>query len=235
MVTVSKAGQPPVTAADGASAPVGATSASAEGPGVEGSDAGAPPTGPGSGTDAFGLDTADPYAPDTGFTVPGVAAADAGRLQQPGGPLDIAITIGGLVVAVLLAVGLAVFEAFLVPLRVSDLGLSDPGKSNLRLPVALILALVTNPLLVWFVITTTGRRLAALLPAGAWCVVWVLAAARTTEGDLLLTDSNWVGLATLLSGPIVFAVAIYRSVLRQRLAPPANSKATPLAPQSVDR
>ena len=68
---------------------------------------------------------------------------------------------------------LAVTEAFLAPLRVSDLGFSGTGKGNMRVPLALILALVTNPLLGWFAAATTGRRFAALLPAGAWCVVWV--------------------------------------------------------------
>ncbi|MEV4509822.1 hypothetical protein AB0K00_12785 [Dactylosporangium sp. NPDC049525] len=178
---------------------------------------------------------ADRYAPDTGFAVPGVAAADARKPHQPGGPLDITITIGGLVVAVLLAVALAVFEAFLAPLHVSDLGLSDTGKGNLRIPLALILALVTNPLLGWFAFTTSGRRFAALLPAGAWCVVWILAAGRTTEGDLLITNDNWVGLLTLFCGPLAFAIGIYVSALRHRVAATANSKATPLAPQSVDR
>lgn len=96
-----------------------------------------------------------------------------------------------------------------------------------------MLALVTNPLLGWFAVTTTGRRFAALLPAGAWCVVWILAAGRTTEGDLLITNDNWVGLLTLFAGPVAFAVGIYVSAVRQRVAGSANSKATPLAPQSV--
>jgi hypothetical protein len=172
-----------------------------------------------------------PIAPDSGFAVPGDGAGR--KPEVVGGPLDIAITVGGLVVAVLLALALAVFEAFLAPLRVSDLGFSGPGESNLRIPLALVLALVTNPLLGWFAYATTGRRFAALLPAGAWCVVWILAAGRTTEGDLLITNDNWVGLLTLFGGPIAFAVGIYVSAVRQRIAGTANSKATPLAPHSV--
>lgn len=173
--------------------------------------------------------------PEGGFTVPGVAAVDAGKPHQPGGALDIAITVGGLLVAVLLAVALAVFEAFLAPLRVSDFGFSGAGEGNMRVPLALILALVTNPLLGWFASMTSGRRFAALLPAGAWCVVWILAAGRTTEGDLLITNENWVGLLTLFCGPLAFAIGIYMAALRHRVAATANSKAAPLAPRSVDR
>ncbi|GAA1522083.1 hypothetical protein GCM10009827_042670 [Dactylosporangium maewongense] len=175
----------------------------------------------------------EPYAPGSGFAVPG--GEEAPKPEVAGGPLDIVITIGGLVVAVLLAVALAVFEAFLAPLRVSDLGLSGTGTSNMRIPLALVLALVTNPMLGWFAFTTTGRRFAALLPAGAWCVVWILAAGRTTEGDLLITNDNWVGLLTLFAGPLAFAIGIYVTALRQRVAGSANSKATPLAPQSVGK
>lgn len=183
--------------------------------------------------------------PDSGYTVPdagppGLAAGEAGepavgarQPARPGGPLDIAITIGGLVVVVLLAAALALFEGFLAPLRVSDLGLSSTGGNNMRIPLALVLALVTNPLLVWFAFVTTGRLFAALLPAGVWTVLWFLAAAPTTERDLLITNDNWVGLTTLFAGPIVFAIAVYVLTLRARVAASANSKATPLAPQSV--
>ncbi|MET7398431.1 hypothetical protein ABZS66_33580 [Dactylosporangium sp. NPDC005572] len=138
--------------------------------------------------------------------------------------LDLSITIGGLVVVTLLALVLALIEAFFAPFRLNG--------SGVRIPISLVLALVTNPLLGWFAFTTTGRRLAALLPAGAWCVVWILAAGRTSEGDLLLTEGNWVGLLTLFAGPLAFAVGIYVSALRRR---PGNSKPGTLAPQSVDR
>ncbi|GAA2589548.1 hypothetical protein GCM10010399_19560 [Dactylosporangium fulvum] len=124
--------------------------------------------------------------------------------------LDVGITVAGLVVATLLALALAIVEAFLAPLRLNG--------SGMRLPISLVLALVTNPLLGWFAFVTTGKRLAALLPAGAWCAVWILAAGRTSEGDLLITDNNWVGLLTLFAGPMAFAIGIYVTALRKRTA-----------------
>jgi hypothetical protein len=188
--------------------------------------------GPGSAEAGVDVPQTGFTVPDTGFTVPDVVGDEP---RPAGRSFDTELTIAGLVVAVLLAVVLAVTEAFLAPLHVSDLGFSGPGEGNMRIPLSLVLALVTNPLLGWFAFATTGRRFAALLPAAAWCVVWILAAGRTTEGDLLITNDNWVGLLTLFSGPLAFAVGIYVSTLRHRVAATANSKATPLAPRSVDR
>jgi hypothetical protein len=129
--------------------------------------------------------------------------------------LEIALTIAGLLVATLLGAALAIIEALYSPLRIG----------GWRVPVSLVMALATNPLLGWFAYTTTRRRLAALLPAAAWCVVWVLAAGRTSEGDLIITEDNWVGLLTLFAGPLAFAIGIYISTLRSRPAPPASASA----------
>ncbi|WP_433056541.1 hypothetical protein [Dactylosporangium sp. CS-033363] len=126
--------------------------------------------------------------------------------------LDISITVGGLIVATLLGAGLAIVEALYSPLRVG----------GFRVPVSLLMAIVTNPLLGWFAFTTTRSRLAALLPAAAWCVVWILSAGRTSEGDLIITDDNWVGLLTLFAGPLAFAIGIYLSAMRPRAAAPST-------------
>ncbi|MFI5906682.1 hypothetical protein [Dactylosporangium sp. NPDC051541] len=123
--------------------------------------------------------------------------------------LDIVLTVVGLIVATLLGAALAVIEAVWSPLRVG----------GFRVPASLVVALVTNPLLGWFAYTVTKRRLATLLPAAAWCVVWIMAAGRTSEGDMIITEDNWVGLLTLFAGPLAFAVGIYISNMRQRVAP----------------
>ncbi|GAA3275864.1 hypothetical protein GCM10020218_023240 [Dactylosporangium vinaceum] len=123
--------------------------------------------------------------------------------------LDVVITVTGLIVATLLGAALAVVEAVWAPLRIG----------GFRVPASLVVALVTNPMLGWFAYTVTKRRLATLLPAAAWCVVWIMAAGRTTEGDMIITEDNWVGLLTLFAGPLAFAVGIYISNMRQHVAP----------------
>jgi hypothetical protein len=127
--------------------------------------------------------------------------------------LDVGITVAGLIVATLLAAALAIIEAMYSPLRIA----------GFRVPVSLLMALVTNPLLAWFAFTTTRHRFAALLPAAAWCLVWILASGRTSDGDLIITEDNWVGLLTLLAGSITFAIGIYLSVMRQRFGPPRQA------------
>ncbi|WP_433214868.1 hypothetical protein ACQP00_04785 [Dactylosporangium sp. CS-047395] len=157
-----------------------------------------------------------------GVVWPEVEAAPPRRRLSPEleRAFDIAITVGGLIVATLLGIGLAIVEALYSPLRVH----------GVRVPVSLLMAVVTNPLLGWFAFTTTRSRLAALLPAAGWCVVWILAAGRTSEGDLIITEDNWVGLMTLFAGPLAFAIGIYISSMRPRPVPPRAPDAAPPAP-----
>jgi hypothetical protein len=109
------------------------------------------------------------------------------------------------------------YEAFLAPLWVPGL--------HVRAPIALVLALVGNPAIAWFAYAATGRRATAVLPAIAWSLVWFVGASRTTEGDLVITANNWVGLVTLFLGPAAFAGGVYLSVLRQGRAARTSNEA----------
>jgi hypothetical protein len=113
-----------------------------------------------------------------------------------------AADLGLRVVAGIVGFGLgavsAMYEALLADLR----------WHSYRVPLSPVLALLANPLLVLFAFWGTGRLAAALLPAIPWLAVMVMAATRTTEGDLVFTGDNWVGLATLFVGAIAFAVGI---------------------------
>lgn len=123
------------------------------------------------------------------------------------------LAVAGAIVATGLGAVLGLFEAFLTPLRLPH---------STYLPVALLLAIIGNPALSWFAAEVTGKRFAAILPAGAWCAVWFIAATKTREGDLIITGNNWVGLVTLLAGPIAFALGIFLPVMleQRRTLPP---------------
>jgi hypothetical protein len=118
----------------------------------------------------------------------------------------------GMVVAVGLAAASAIWEAFLTPLALQWTSGGHPH--FVRLPVALVLAIVGNAALAWFTYTVTGRVLAVLAPFAAWTIPMVVAAGRTREGDLVLTGNNWVGLGTMFAGALAFAVAAYWLVVR---------------------
>ena len=118
-------------------------------------------------------------------------------------PVDIAMRIVGFVVALALTVLTAAFEAYLTPLYWGEH----------RLPVSVMAAVVVNVALIWFTVEVTGRRLSVAAIAVVWVTIMVLASTRTSEGDLVLTDNNWVGIATMLAGSLTYAVAGYRLVL----------------------
>jgi hypothetical protein len=132
--------------------------------------------------------------------------------------VDPAGRVLGFVIALLLAAISAAYEAFLTPLY----------WGSTRLPVSLLAAVVGNLALVYFTFVVTGRRLATVGPAVVWVAVMVTAASRSSEGDLVLTDNNWVGIGTMLAGSVAFAVAGYRLVLT------AARPRSPAAPPSVD-
>jgi hypothetical protein len=118
----------------------------------------------------------------------------------------------GMVVAIGLAVVSAVWEAFLTPLTWEWTSGGHPH--FVRLPVALVCAVVGNAALAWFTRAVTGKVLAVLAPFAAWVIPMLVAAGRTREGDLVLTSNNWVGLATMFAGALAFAVAAYWLVIR---------------------
>jgi hypothetical protein len=118
-------------------------------------------------------------------------------------PVDLAMRIVGFVVALALTVLTAAFEAYLTPLYWGEH----------RLPVSVVAAVVVNVGLIWFTVEVTGRRLSVAAIAVVWVVMMGVASTRTGEGDLVLTDNNWVGIVTMLAGSLTYAVAGYRLVL----------------------
>jgi hypothetical protein len=106
----------------------------------------------------------------------------------------------GAIVAVWGAVVLSAYGAFLTPFRLG----------HVLVPVAVVLAVGGNALLIRFAHGVTGNKMLALLPGLVWAALTFLGAGRTTEGDLVLYQSNWVAIVYLFAGMGTVAVFAYR-------------------------
>lgn len=113
------------------------------------------------------------------------------------------LTYASYALVLLLALLLAVWGAFLVPLRIG----------TVPVPVSWVIAVVGNGLLGW----AGGRllgRLGAAGPGVVWLTVALTAGSQRAEGDLVVPGTV-VGLVFLVSGAIASAVA-YGAVPRSR-------------------
>ncbi|MEU4676723.1 hypothetical protein [Micromonospora sp. NPDC023737] len=130
----------------------------------------------------------------------------------PAGPpphlLDLGLRVAGGLVAIVAGVVTGVLELLLATLRVAGqlIGLS------------VLVAVAANIALGWFAHQAVGRRWSVALPAVPWFLLMVVAAVRTSEGDLLLAGDNWVGLVMIVAGAMTFAVVGFRQIL----APPPS-------------
>jgi hypothetical protein len=122
------------------------------------------------------------------------------------------IVIAGLVIGIGLAAVTAFWEALLTPLHATVFG------ALIRLPIAPIVALVGNVAIFGGGRFVTGRTGLAIVPAVAWFVVIFAAGNRTSEGDLLITGNNWVGVVTILLGAVGWVAGAYYFVFRRPLA-----------------
>jgi hypothetical protein len=149
-------------------------------------------------------------------------STEAGQTETgraAGGPVEIAMRIGGTVIGVGLAIATAVWEAVLTTWYVII------GGHVIRLPVAPLLAIVANIALFWFVRKVTGKLSLAIFPALAWLAVMVVAGNVTSDGDLIVSGT-WIGVTTLLLGTAGWAIPGYRALLKRpspQPAPPAVS------------
>ncbi|MBQ1040753.1 hypothetical protein [Micromonospora sp. C81] len=128
----------------------------------------------------------------------------------PAGPpsrlLDLGLRLVGAIVVVIAGVVTGVLELLLATVRVG----------GQLIGVSAVLAVGANIALSWFAYEAVGRRWAVALPAVPWFALMAVGAIRTTEGDLLLSGDNWVGLAMIVAGAMTFAVMGFRQIL----APP---------------
>ena len=140
-------------------------------------------------------------------------AADMAGESTPKPPwVEWTMRIAGTLVGVALGFVTAIYEVYLIPLRLTSAG-------HARVPVAVLVAIVANAGLVWFTRAVTGRVGPALLPGIPWLLVMLVAGNETADGDLLITGNNWVGVATILCGAVAWAVAGYKVILRAKRGP----------------
>jgi hypothetical protein len=123
------------------------------------------------------------------------------------------IRAGGLIVGVWGAVLFALYGAFLTPLRLG----------GVLVPFSIVLAVVTNYLLLRFTYYTTEHQWLALIPGVVWVGLTFVASASTGEGDIVLSGANWVGSVYLLAGAATVGIGAYR-LLASRVAATTRSR-----------
>lgn len=120
--------------------------------------------------------------------------------------LDLLLRVAGAVIGVWGGVLLSFYGAFLTGFKIG----------TVLVPISLVLAIAGNILLIWFTYQASGHKFVALIPSLVWVVLSFVASSRTTEGDLVLVDSNWVSVVYLLAGSITIGLAAYRLILPRR-------------------
>jgi hypothetical protein len=111
--------------------------------------------------------------------------------------------LAGLLIAVA-AIGLAVVEAFLVPLRIG----------SVPFPIAVLLAVAGNVVLARLAGRQTGSILAAVAAPLLWLLVVIVLSLPRPEGDLILPGSA-TGLAFLFAGAVAGAFGVASEITRR--------------------
>jgi hypothetical protein len=117
-------------------------------------------------------------------------------------PLAVRVAAGVLISA--FAVGLAVVEAFLVPLRVG----------TVPLPICVLLAVAGNVVLTKLAVRQTGSIVCGVLQPVLWLVVIVVLSVPRAEGDLIVPGSA-TGLVFLFAGAVAGAYGVASEITRR--------------------
>jgi hypothetical protein len=119
-----------------------------------------------------------------------------------------------------------------------EVALSTLYVGKIPLLISPVIAIVGNVALVVFTRVVTGHRGLALLPGVVWFAVMMTAAGRTTEGDLPIPGSDWLGLIMILAGSAAWGITAYRMILtvpRTRTAPDGFDQSGGAGSGRVDR
>jgi hypothetical protein len=110
------------------------------------------------------------------------------------------LKIGGTVVAAWGAALLAVVCAFLTPYRIG----------GVLVPVSVVLVVAGLVTLIRFAHEVTGNNWLSLVPGAVWLLLSLAMSARTSEGDLVLIEQNWLASVYMLAGSVTVGVTAYR-------------------------
>jgi hypothetical protein len=124
------------------------------------------------------------------------------RADRAADPLAVRVAAGVLIS--LFSVGLALVEAFLVPLRVG----------TVPLPVCVLLGVAGNVVLTKLAVRQTGSIVMGVLQPVLWLVVIVVLSLPRAEGDLIVPGSA-TGLVFLFSGAVAGAYGVASEITRR--------------------
>ncbi len=139
-------------------------------------------------------------APPAGPTPAGSPAP--GRRDHAADPLAVRVAAGVLISA--FAVGLALVEAFLVPLRVG----------TVPLPICVLLAVAGNAGLTKLAVRQTGSLVCGVLQPLLWLGVIIVLSVPRAEGDLVVPGSL-TGLVFLFAGAVAGAYGVASEITRR--------------------
>ena len=141
-------------------------------------------------------DPAAPAAPSAPAPVPAPPPSHAAD------PLAVRVAAGVLISV--FSIGLALVEAFLVPLRVG----------TVPLPLCALLAVVGNAGLTKLAVRQTGSIVWGVLQPVLWLLVIVVLSVPRAEGDLIVPGTA-IGLVFLFAGAVAGAYGIASEVTRR--------------------
>ena len=134
----------------------------------------------------------------------------APEAPDPPGPDPLALRLAAGVLIAVAAVGLALLECFLVPLRIG----------SVPLPIAVPLAMAGNIGLPRLAGRWTGSVAGAALPPVLWLAVVIVLALPRPEGDLIV-QGTLTGLVFLFAGAVSGAYGVAAEITRRvRPVPP---------------
>ena len=133
------------------------------------------------------------------------AAAELPAPARPGRAADaLAARVAAGVLISLFSVGLALVEAFLVPLRVG----------TVPLPICVLLGVAGNVVLTKLAVRQTGSVVVGVLQPVLWLLVVVVLSLPRAEGDLIVPGSA-TGLVFLFAGAVAGAYGVASEITRR--------------------